>query len=100
MKNHAFMGVTLTLKNLFGLMPGEPEGHTRTYFHHLVRMPYMLADLAANLQPGAQYDRWSGRPSGREWGNGREEGPAQVANTSWPVTTPSPPTPALPSDGP
>ena len=45
LKNHAFMGVTLCMKNLFGLMPTEPLGRPRTYYHHLVRMPYMLADL-------------------------------------------------------
>ncbi|HJZ50072.1 MAG TPA: DUF362 domain-containing protein, partial [Roseiflexaceae bacterium] len=44
-KNHAFMGVTGCLKNLFGLMPPEPFGRPRTYYHHLVRMPYMLADI-------------------------------------------------------
>ncbi|TFG67998.1 MAG: DUF362 domain-containing protein, partial [Anaerolineales bacterium] len=42
MKSHAFMGITLTLKNLFGLVPmQEPDGRSRQYFHHLVRMPYM-----------------------------------------------------------
>src|SRR5262249_38863299 len=29
-KNHLFMGVTGCLKNLFGLMPGEPHGRPRT----------------------------------------------------------------------
>ena len=38
MKNHAFMGVTLCMKNLFGLPPITlPEGRVRTYFHHVVR---------------------------------------------------------------
>jgi uncharacterized protein (DUF362 family) len=45
MKNHAFMGITLTLKNLFGLMVTEPNARPRHYYHHLVRMPYMLADI-------------------------------------------------------
>jgi len=49
LKNHAFMGVTLCAKNLFGLMPGEPESHTRTYFHHVVRMPYLLPTWPRSL---------------------------------------------------
>lgn len=81
MKNHAFMGITLTLKNLFGLMPGEPKGHTRTYFHHLVRMPYMLADLGRLFNPCLNIiDALIGQ-AGREWGNGRDEGPTQFPNT-------------------
>ena len=81
LKNHAFMGVTLTLKNLFGLMPGEPEGHTRTYFHHLVRMPYMLADLGRIVNPTLNIVDGLIGQAGREWGNGRDEGPTQVSNT-------------------
>jgi uncharacterized protein (DUF362 family) len=81
MKNHAFMGITLSLKNLFGLMPGEPEGHTRTYFHHLVRMPYMLADLGRIFNPVLNIIDGLVGQAGREWGNGLDEGPAQVANT-------------------
>ena len=80
MKNHAFMGLTLSLKNLFGLMPGEPEGHTRTYFHHLVRMPYMLADLGRIFNPTLNIIDALVSQTGREWGNGREEGPARVTN--------------------
>jgi len=81
LKNHAFMGITLTLKNLFGLMPGEPEGHTRTYFHHLVRMPYMLADLGRIFDPCLNIVDGMIGQAGREWGNGRDEGPTQIANT-------------------
>lgn len=81
MKNHAFMGITLTCKNLFGLMPGEPEGHTRTYFHHLVRMPYMLADLGRIFNPTLNIIDALVSQAGREWGNGRDEGPTRVTNT-------------------
>lgn len=81
LKNHAFMGITLTLKNLFGLMPGEPEGHTRHYFHHLVRMPYMLADLGRIFDPCLNIVDGMIGQAGREWGNGRDEGPTQIANT-------------------
>ncbi|MCB0143104.1 MAG: DUF362 domain-containing protein, partial [Caldilineaceae bacterium] len=77
----AFMGITLSLKNLFGLMPGEPDGHTRTYYHHLVRMPYMLADLGRIFNPVlCIIDGLIGQ-AGREWGNGRDESPTQIANT-------------------
>ena len=71
MKNHAFMGVTACLKNLFGLMPQPPHGRARQYWHHIVRMPYMLADLgriynpALNIVDGlvAQAEReWGGQP--------------------------------------
>lgn len=81
LKNHAFMGITLTLKNLFGLMPGEPEGHTRTYFHHLVRMPYMLADLGRIFNPCLNIVDGLIGQAGQEWGDGREQSPTQIANT-------------------
>ena len=81
MKNHAFMGITLTLKNLFGLMPGEPRGHTRPYFHHLVRMPYMLADLGRVFDPTLNIIDGLVGQAGQEWGNGLEEGPPVEANT-------------------
>jgi hypothetical protein len=68
LKNHAFMGVTLCLKNLFGLTPQEPYGRSRQYFHHLVRMPYMLADLGRLFDPALNIvDALVGQ-SGREWG--------------------------------
>src|SRR5919107_1948505 len=52
MKNHAFMGVTLCMKNLFGLPPITlPAGRVRTYYHHVIRLPYVLADLGLILQP-------------------------------------------------
>ena len=81
MKNHAFMGITLSLKNLFGLMPGEPDGHTRTYFHHLVRMPYMLADLGRIFDPCLNIIDGLVGQAGQEWGNGSDEGPAVEADT-------------------
>jgi uncharacterized protein (DUF362 family) len=69
-KNHAFMGVTGCLKNLFGLMPGEPHGRPRTYYHHLVRMPYMLADLGRLLDPALNIiDALVGQ-AGMEWSDG------------------------------
>jgi uncharacterized protein (DUF362 family) len=66
-KNHAFMGVTGCLKNLFGLMPGEPHGRPRTYYHHLVRMPGMLADVGRILDPALNIvDALVGQ-AGQEW---------------------------------
>ena len=81
MKNHGFMGITLSLKNLFGLMPGEPEGNTRTYYHHLVRMPYMLADMGRLFNPSLCIVDGLVGQAGMEWGNGDEKGPGRVANT-------------------
>jgi uncharacterized protein (DUF362 family) len=70
MKNHRFMGITLTLKNLFGLVPREPHGRSRQYFHHLVRMPYMLADIGRLFDPALNIiDALTGQ-AGMEWGDG------------------------------
>ena len=69
MKNHAFMGITLCMKNLFGLPPvTRPHGRTRSYFHHFIRLPYVLADLGLITDPclnivDALTGQW-----GREWG--------------------------------
>ena len=81
MKNHGFMGVTLSLKNLFGLMCAEPCGHTRTYFHHLVRMPYMLADLGRIFAPTLNIIDGLVGQAGQEWGDGGPDGPARIPNT-------------------
>jgi len=46
MKNHAFMGITLCTKNLFGLPPMiPPEGRARTYYHHFIRLSYVSQTL-------------------------------------------------------
>jgi uncharacterized protein (DUF362 family) len=73
MKNHLFMGVTMCTKNLFGLTPTiPPEGRIRTYFHHAIRLSYVLPDLARITNPclnivDALTGQW-----GREWkGEGR-----------------------------
>jgi len=76
LKSHAFMGVTLCTKNLFGLCPVHPQNRPRTYFHHLVRLPYVLADLARTIQPCLNIVDGLVGQSGREWG-----GHAQVADT-------------------
>lgn len=51
MKNHGFMGITLCLKNLFGLPPIPPHGRLRTYFHHVIRLSHVLPDLGLIAQP-------------------------------------------------
>ncbi len=74
MKNHAFMGVTLCLKNLFGLMPIGPHGRPRPYYHHIVRMPYMLADIGRILDPALNIiDALVGQAE-EEWGDGKGTG--------------------------
>jgi uncharacterized protein (DUF362 family) len=68
MKNHAFMGITLCLKNLFGLPPIPPHGRVRTYFHHPIRLSYVLPDLGMITQPCLNIiDALTGQ-AGREWG--------------------------------
>jgi hypothetical protein len=76
MKNHIFTGVTLCLKNLFGLLPQEPYGRSRGYFHHLVRMPYMLADLGRIFNPTLNIIDGLVGQAEREWG-----GHPRIANT-------------------
>jgi len=78
MKNHAYMGVTACLKNLFGLMPTAMPGRPRHYYHHLVRMPYMLADIGCILNPALNIvDALVGQASS-EWG--REPDIGRIVN--------------------
>jgi len=74
LKNHAFMGVTLTLKNLFGLMTQLPHNKPRHYYHHLVRMPYMLADLGRLFDPALNIVDGLIGQAGMEWGSGEDLG--------------------------
>jgi uncharacterized protein (DUF362 family) len=73
MKNHKFMGITLTTKNLFGLPPMiPPAGRTRAYYHHLVRLPYVLTDLAMITDPALNIIEALTGQWGAEWnGEGR-----------------------------
>ena len=70
LKNHQFMGVTLCLKNLFALAALQPGGRPRIYYHHLVRMPYMLADLGRIFDPALNIIDGLVTQAGMEWGNG------------------------------
>ena len=76
MKSHVFMGVTLCLKNLFGLPPSMPYGKPRHYFHHIIRLSYVLPDLGRLIQPCLNIiDGLTGQ-SLREW-----HGEGRVCNT-------------------
>jgi hypothetical protein len=70
LKNHQFMGVTLCLKNLFALLALQPAGRPRIYYHHLVRMPYLLADLGRILDPALNILDGLVTQAGMEWGKG------------------------------
>jgi hypothetical protein len=58
----------LCMKNLFGLPPMEPHGRSRAYFHHIIRLSYMLVDLARTIQPTLNIIDGLVGQSGREWG--------------------------------
>ncbi len=76
LKSHNFMGVTLTCKNLFGLCPIHPGNRNRNYFHHIIRLPYVLPDLARILQPDLGIVDGLVGQSKREWG-----GEARISDT-------------------
>jgi len=68
LKSHLYMGVTLCTKNLFGLPPTiPPEGRTRSYFHHLIRLSYVLPDLAMITRPCLNIIDGLVGQTGREW---------------------------------
>ena len=70
LKNHRFMGVTLSMKNLFGLVSLPPDGRPRPYYHHLVRLPYVLADLGRIYDPALNILDAMVCQAGEEWGPG------------------------------
>jgi len=78
LKNHLFAGVTLCLKNLFGLMPIQPHGRPRGYYHHLVRMPYVFADLGRIFDPALNILDGLVCQAGEEWGKGEHR---RICNT-------------------
>ena len=80
MKNHGFMGVTMCMKNLFGITPiPRPHGRIRTYFHHAIRLSYVLPDLAMITQPCLNIvDAMTGQ-YGQEWGGEGRVGNALLA---------------------
>ncbi|NLV73152.1 MAG: DUF362 domain-containing protein [Chloroflexi bacterium] len=75
-KNHRFMGTTLCLKNLFGLLPQQPHYHARQYFHHIIRMSYILPDLGITINPALNILDGLVCQARSEWG-----GEGRVGNT-------------------
>ena len=65
-KNHKFMGVTLALKNLFGLCTDAPTRPPAQY-HHIIRLPYVLADLGRTINPTLNIIDAIVGQAGREW---------------------------------
>jgi hypothetical protein len=60
-------------------MPRYPHGRPRQYYHHLVRMPYMLADLGRIFRPTLSIVDGLVAQAGMEWGDG--EGLGRVCDT-------------------
>ena len=82
MKNHGFMGLTLCMKNLFGLTPiarPQKRGRVRTYFHHAIRLPYVLPDLAMITRPCLNIIDGITGQYGSEWGGEGRVGNALIA---------------------
>jgi hypothetical protein len=78
LKNHQFAGVTLCLKNLFGLVPVPPLGRPRTYYHHILRLPYVLADLGKIFNPTLNIIDGLVGQARMEWGPGDQP---RICNT-------------------
>jgi uncharacterized protein (DUF362 family) len=71
MKVHLFAGITLCMKNLFGLPPEDVYGAPRFYLHYPVRLPRCLVDLTSIFNPslcviegliGGDLQEWYGPP--------------------------------------
>lgn len=67
MKSHKSTGITLCTKNLFGCSPLPPSGRPRTYFHHMVRLPYCMVDFAMILKPCLNIIEGLTSQTGSEW---------------------------------
>jgi uncharacterized protein (DUF362 family) len=70
MKSHHLCGVTLTMKNLFGLPPAPVYGSPRGALHSAIRLPRILSDLNQLFMPGiclidgivgCNYGEWQSR---------------------------------------
>ena len=75
MKSHLCAGVTLSLKNFFGVPPMRMYGCPRRYLHSLVRLPRVLVDLGLVFRPGLcvidglvgqNGSEWDGQPADTE----------------------------------
>ena len=63
LKTHHWAGVTLAMKNLFGVMPGVAYGWPKNVLHH-AGIPGSILDINAAVRPGAG-DRRRDRGDGR-----------------------------------
>ena len=68
LKSHRSTGITLGMKNLFGCCPLPPEGRPRSYYHHMVRLPYCMVDFAMLLKPCLTIIEGLTAQTGQEWG--------------------------------
>ena len=68
LKSHLYAGLTGCVKNLFGLLPLPPHGTGREYYHHIIRLPYVLVDLAKIMNPCLNIIDGLLGQSGAEWG--------------------------------
>ena len=71
MKSHSLCGISLSLKNLFGLPPNEVYGTPRFALHSPIRLPNILVDLGQLCTPaiglidgliGENFSEWGGDP--------------------------------------
>ena len=76
LKSHLYTGLTGCAKNLFGLLPLPPVGKDRDYYHHIIRLPYVIADLGMIIRPCLNIIDGLVGQSGREW-----DGEGRVCNT-------------------
>jgi len=68
MKSHLCAGVTLSMKNLFGIPPWGVYGCPRRYLHSLIRLPRVLADLGMVFRPDLCIVDGLVGQNGKEWG--------------------------------
>ena len=68
MKSHVSAGVTLGLKNLFGLPPCPIYGAPRRYLHAPVRLPRVLVDVGSIFPPALTVIDGLVAQDEREWG--------------------------------
>jgi hypothetical protein len=97
MKNHGFMGITLTLKNLFGLMPVSPAAIPALTFTTWCVCPTCSPTSAAFFIPASTSSMASSVRLGKSGEMASTRGRQWRPTPSSPATTLSPPTPAVPT---
>jgi hypothetical protein len=78
MKNHLFHGCHPLYEEPVWPDAGTPAWRPRTYYHHLVRMPYLLADLGRLFNPALNIIDALVCQAGEEWGEGEHP---RICNT-------------------